>query len=108
MLTYRAGTREAEDRDGPRPSPPPLGCGSFTLSAGFSFTKLVHTGAPGRLSRLSVRLPVSAQVTVSRFHEFEPRIGLCSWQRGTCLGFSLPGSLGPSRTHTVSVSLRIN
>ena len=30
------------------------------------------------LSRLSVRLLVSAQVMISRFHEFEPHIGLCA------------------------------
>ena len=33
-------------------------------------------GTPGRLSRLSIKFLVSAQVATSRVREFEPRVGL--------------------------------
>ena len=39
---------------------------------------MCYVGVPGWLSLLSVRLLVSAQVVISQFREFEPRIRLCA------------------------------
>ena len=56
-------------------------CGAVSINkAGFSvfFFKRTQIGAPGWLSRLSAWLLVSAQVMISRFHEFKPCIRLCA------------------------------
>ena len=56
-------------------------------------------GAPGWLSRLSMRLLILAQVMISQVRGFKPCVGLCvdgaepSWD-------SLSPSLCPSPTHT--------
>ena len=36
------------------------------------------SGTPGWLSQLSIRLLISTQVAISKFHELEPRVGLCA------------------------------
>ena len=64
-----------------------------------------YGGAPGWLSPLSVRLSVSTQVMISRFHGFEPHVGLCVHSAESAWD-SL--SLHPFSTHAVSTSLKIN
>ena len=59
---------------------------------------------PGHLSQSSVRLLVSAQVRTSRFHEFEPRVGLCACGAEPACSVSLSLCLSPA--HAVSVSLK--
>ena len=53
--------------------------------------ELKNPGTPGWLSWLSIGLPVSAQVMISRLHGLEPHIRLCA-------GITEPGwdSLSPS------------
>ena len=61
--------------------------------------ELSSEGAPGSLSRLSVRLLVSAQVMISQSREFEARVRLCAdsvepaWDP---LSLPLPHSYSPS------------
>ena len=72
----------------------------------FYFFQINHKpGAPGWLSRLNIRLLVSAQIMISWFRDFEPHAGLalCRQHRAS-LGFSLSSSLHPSPTHAVTVS----
>ena len=67
------------------------------------------TGAPGWPSRPSVQLLVSARVTLLRFREFEPCIGLRAGS--TKAGWDSPSlspSLCSSPSCAVSDSLKIN
>ena len=69
---------------------------------------MVRLRAPRWLSQLNVRVLLLAQVMTSRFHEFEPLVGLCvdrvepAWD-SLSLSVSLP--LPPC---ILSVSLKIN
>ena len=59
-------------------------------------------GGPRWLSRLSIRLLVSARVMIPQFRELEPHIGLCAdllWV------LSLSPSLCPSHAHALYLSL---
>ena len=49
-----------------------------TMERYSAFKRKEILGCPGRLNPLGVRLRVSAQVTVSWFHGFEPPVGLCA------------------------------
>lgn len=66
-------------------------------------------GALGRLSQLSLRILFSALVTISWFHQFEPRIGL--WADSVVSArdsLSLPLAPCPSPARTVSVRRETN
>ena len=63
----------------------------------------VGLGAPGRLSRWSVRLQLRSYLEVC---EFEPRVGLCADSSGTraCFEFCVSLSLCSSPAHGLSLS----
>ena len=62
-------------------------------------------GVPGWLSQLSVRLLVSAQVTISQFPEIKPHVGLCAGSmESTWESVSFSVCLSPIQV--VSVSLK--
>ena len=58
----------------------------------------------------SVKRPTSAQVTILRVREFEPRVGLCadSSDPGACFGFCVSLSLCPSPARALSLSLSVS
>ena len=62
---------------------------------------------PGWLSWLNIQLLVSAQVTISQFHEFEPHIGLHGDSAEPAWD-SLSPSLSAPPPLALSVSLKIN
>ena len=83
----------------------PLGTTDMRSSAVVSETSEMNQkgtpiGAPGWLSRLSIRLSISAQVLIPGSC---PAVGLCT-ERGACLRFSL--SLCPFPLLTLSLSLK--
>ena len=65
-------------------------------------------GVPGRFSRLSVRLSVSAQVTISRFTGSSPTAGSARTVQSLPGVLSLSLSLCPSHARALSLSLKIN
>ena len=61
----------------------------FTQGIELGLLKTQFTGAPGWLSWLGLRLWILAQVMISQFGEFEPRVGLCTDSIEPALGSSL-------------------
>ena len=72
------------------------------------FSLYVHreknAGVPGWLSRVGVRLLVSAQVMISQLRGFKPRIGLCAGSREPAWD-SLSLSFSAHPPHALSLSL---
>ena len=87
----------------------PCDLGSFLYTCSISMkSKKKHRGVWVAHS-LSVPLLVSAQVTISWFREFEPRVALCADSVESAWASHSPFlSLCPSPTHAVPVSLKIN
>ena len=70
----------------------------------YFFFVVVHFGAPGWLSQLSIRLLVSAQVTISPYRELEPRIGSALTGRNLLESLCLPLSAPPRLVLPLSLS----
>ena len=79
----------------------------FPWVFGFGFWEAKMTNVRGTWVAQLVELPTSAQVTISTFCEFEPRVGLCvdSSEPGACFGFCVSLSLCPFPAYAVSLSV---
>ena len=87
-----------------------VGRWSFREKTDLTFTKKMTRGAPGWPSQLSVQLSISAQVTISYFLGWVPKMGsaLTAWSLLGILSLSHSLSLPSLRAHALSLSLSLS